>query len=106
MKTHNYDQVFYNNAGKTKRSGLEFSGHYNYNNFLTFKTSISIGKYLFDEFIDNEKIKYWNDISRVVTDRPGKKMPVTFLRNGILKDIRNAMYKKTIDLPLAFFSSL
>jgi iron complex outermembrane receptor protein len=48
-------QVFYNNAGKTKRSGLEFSGHYNYNNFLTFKTSISIGKYLFDEFIDNEK---------------------------------------------------
>ena len=29
---------------------------------------------------------------------------ITFLRNGILKDIRNAMYKKTIDLPLAFFS--
>jgi subfamily B ATP-binding cassette protein MsbA len=29
---------------------------------------------------------------------------ITFLRNGILKDMRNAMYKKTIDLPLAFFS--
>lgn len=29
---------------------------------------------------------------------------ITFLRNGILKDIRNAMYKKTIDLPLSFFS--
>ncbi len=29
---------------------------------------------------------------------------ITFLRNGILKDIRNAMYKKTLDLPLAFFS--
>ena len=32
--------------------------------------------------IDNEEVKYWNDISRVVTNRPGKKMPVTFLRNG------------------------
>ncbi len=29
---------------------------------------------------------------------------ITFLRNGILRDMRNAMYKKTIDLPLAFFS--
>jgi subfamily B ATP-binding cassette protein MsbA len=29
---------------------------------------------------------------------------ITFLRNGVLKDIRNAMYKKTLDLPLAFFS--
>ena len=29
---------------------------------------------------------------------------ITFLRNGILKDMRNAMYKKTIDLPLAFYS--
>jgi len=29
---------------------------------------------------------------------------ITFLRNGILKDMRNAMYKKTIDLPLSFFS--
>jgi subfamily B ATP-binding cassette protein MsbA len=28
---------------------------------------------------------------------------ITFLRNGVLKDIRNAMYKKTLDLPLAFF---
>jgi subfamily B ATP-binding cassette protein MsbA len=29
---------------------------------------------------------------------------LTFLRNGILRDMRNAMYKKTIDLPLSFFS--
>jgi len=29
---------------------------------------------------------------------------ITFLRNGILRDLRNAMYKKTLDLPLAFFS--
>lgn len=29
---------------------------------------------------------------------------ITFLRNGVLMDIRNAMYKKTIELPLSFFS--
>lgn len=29
---------------------------------------------------------------------------ITFLRNGVLRDMRNAMYKKTIDLPLAFYS--
>lgn len=29
---------------------------------------------------------------------------ITFLRNGVLRDMRNAMYKKTIDLPIAFFS--
>jgi len=29
---------------------------------------------------------------------------VTYLRNGVLKDIRNAMYEKTLELPLAFFS--
>ena len=29
---------------------------------------------------------------------------ITFLRNGVLKDIRNAMYKKTLELPLSFFS--
>lgn len=29
---------------------------------------------------------------------------ITFLRNGILRDMRNAMYKKTIELPIAFFS--
>ena len=29
---------------------------------------------------------------------------ITFLRNGILKDMRDAMYKKTIELPLSFFS--
>ncbi|HEX8017000.1 MAG TPA: ABC transporter ATP-binding protein [Flavobacterium sp.] len=29
---------------------------------------------------------------------------ITYLRNGILRDIRNAMYKKTLELPLAFFS--
>jgi subfamily B ATP-binding cassette protein MsbA len=29
---------------------------------------------------------------------------ITFLRNGILKDMRNAMYQKTLELPLSFFS--
>lgn len=29
---------------------------------------------------------------------------VTFLKNGVLKDIRNAMYDKTLELPLSFFS--
>ncbi len=29
---------------------------------------------------------------------------ITYLRNGVLKDMRNAMYKKTLELPLAFFS--
>ncbi|GAA3516356.1 ABC transporter ATP-binding protein [Aquimarina addita] len=29
---------------------------------------------------------------------------ITFLRNGVLKDIRNELYKKTISLPLSFFS--
>ena len=28
----------------------------------------------------------------------------TFLRNGVLRDMRNAMYKKVIHLPLAFYS--
>ncbi len=29
---------------------------------------------------------------------------ITFLRNGTLKDIRNELYQKTIDLPLSYFS--
>jgi len=29
---------------------------------------------------------------------------ITFLRNGVLKDIRNVLYDKTINLPLAYFS--
>lgn len=29
---------------------------------------------------------------------------ITFLRNGVLKDIRNDLYFKTLDLPIAFFS--
>src|SRR6478752_2177988 len=29
---------------------------------------------------------------------------ITFLRNGILRDLRNALYKKTLELPLSFFS--
>ncbi|MFK7832526.1 MAG: ABC transporter ATP-binding protein [Winogradskyella sp.] len=28
----------------------------------------------------------------------------TFLRNGILKDLRNTLYKKTVELPMSFFS--
>jgi subfamily B ATP-binding cassette protein MsbA len=29
---------------------------------------------------------------------------ITFLRNGILKDIRNVLYKKSVELPLSYFS--
>ena len=29
---------------------------------------------------------------------------ITFLRNGTLKDIRNELYNKTLDLPLSYFS--
>ncbi|KIA99199.1 antibiotic ABC transporter ATP-binding protein [Flavobacterium sp. KMS] len=29
---------------------------------------------------------------------------INFLRNGVLRDMRNAMYKKTLELPLSFFS--
>ncbi len=29
---------------------------------------------------------------------------ITFLRNGVLKDLRNDLYEKTVDLPLAYFS--
>ncbi|NER10957.1 ATP-binding cassette, subfamily B, MsbA [Muriicola jejuensis] len=29
---------------------------------------------------------------------------ITFLRNGVLKDIRNTMYRKITDLPIAFYS--
>jgi subfamily B ATP-binding cassette protein MsbA len=29
---------------------------------------------------------------------------ITFLRNGVLKDIRNDLYQKTLDLPISFFS--
>jgi len=29
---------------------------------------------------------------------------LVFLRNGVIRDLRNAVYKKTMDLPLSFFS--
>ena len=29
---------------------------------------------------------------------------INFLRNGVLKDMRNTLYKKTLELPLAFYS--
>ena len=29
---------------------------------------------------------------------------ITFLRNGVLKDLRNDLYKKTVSLPVSFFS--
>jgi ATP-binding cassette, subfamily B, bacterial MsbA len=29
---------------------------------------------------------------------------ITFLRNGVLKDLRNAVYKKTIELPVSYYS--
>ena len=44
------NQVFYNNAGKTIRNGIEFSGKYSINNYLKLNSSISIGEYIFDVF--------------------------------------------------------
>ncbi len=29
---------------------------------------------------------------------------ITFLRNGVLKDVRNSMYQKIVDLPLSYYS--
>ena len=29
---------------------------------------------------------------------------ITFLRNGVLRDLRNKLYEKTIELPISFFS--
>ena len=29
---------------------------------------------------------------------------ITFLRNGVLKDLRNVLYEKTVELPLSYFS--
>ena len=29
---------------------------------------------------------------------------ITFLRNGVLKDLRNDLYRKTVDLPVSFYS--
>ncbi|MCK5345573.1 MAG: ABC transporter ATP-binding protein, partial [Candidatus Heimdallarchaeota archaeon] len=29
---------------------------------------------------------------------------ITFLRNGVLKDLRNSLYNKTINLPISFYS--
>ena len=29
---------------------------------------------------------------------------ITFLRNGVLKDLRNALYKKIVNLPISYFS--
>jgi len=29
---------------------------------------------------------------------------ITFLRNGVLKDLRNSMYRKITDLPISYFS--
>ena len=29
---------------------------------------------------------------------------ITFLRNGVLRDLRNKLYEKTVELPIAFFS--
>ena len=44
------NQVFYNNAGITKRNGFEFSSNFMLNDFFTFNTTISLGEYLFDDF--------------------------------------------------------
>tara|TARA_B100000953_G_scaffold68465_2_gene54987 strand:- start:1284 stop:3314 length:2031 start_codon:yes stop_codon:yes gene_type:complete len=56
------NQVFYNNAGKTKRKGVEFSGHYDLNDFFSINSSISIGEYLFHEFQKNQENYSGNSI--------------------------------------------
>ena len=48
--------------------------------------------------IDNEPVKYWRDISRIVTPRPGKKMSLEYLRNGkIHKTVIKATKEKNTD---------
>ena len=54
--------MFYNNAGKTKRKGVEFSGHYDLNDFFSINSSISIGEYLFHEFQKNQENYSGNSI--------------------------------------------
>jgi len=46
------NQKFYNNAGRSKRSGLELSSSIRINQSINIETSYSIGKYMFDQFID------------------------------------------------------
>ena len=46
------NQIFYNNAGKSKRSGFEISSLIRINKSINIETSYSVGKYIFDDFID------------------------------------------------------
>jgi iron complex outermembrane receptor protein len=46
------NQIFYNNAGKSKRSGFEISSLIRINESINIETSYSVGKYIFDDFID------------------------------------------------------
>ena len=48
------NQKFYNNAGKSKREGIEILGFYKINK-TTISASYTSGKYIFKEFIDNDK---------------------------------------------------
>ena len=59
------NQVFYNNAGKTKRNGIEFSGNYSISNYLKLNSSFSIGEYLFDVFEKDDKNYSGNKIPGV-----------------------------------------
>ena len=46
------NQKFYNNAGKSKRDGFEMSSSIRINESINIETTYTIGKYVFDEFID------------------------------------------------------
>ncbi len=48
------NQKFYNNAGKSKREGIEILGFYKINK-TTISASYTSGKYIFKEFTDNDK---------------------------------------------------
>jgi len=56
------NQKFYNNAGKSKREGIEILGFYTINKTI-ISTSFTLGKYIFKEFRDN------------VNDYKGNKIP-------------------------------
>jgi iron complex outermembrane receptor protein len=46
------NQKFYNNAGKSKRNGIEITGFYTFNRTI-ISSSYSLGKYIFKEFVDD-----------------------------------------------------
>jgi len=46
------NQKFYNNAGKSKRNGIEITGFYTLNRTI-ISSSYSLGKYIFKKFVDD-----------------------------------------------------